>query len=398
MRQPRHGAGPSDRTVRILHISADFPDPLGPAKTRAVANLLGLVPEHAHSVYSLNRVGWRHGISVQAFGSDHRAIAYGAPARGVFLASCLDRLARWIAVGIARRGLRPDLVHAHKLSVEGLVGERLANGLGVPLVISSQGNSDLRIIAARPDLRPRWRRIWRNAAAVLPFAPWTAEGLERLLGPRAGPITCLPCPTPADRVIAPRRTAPVVRAVFGLDGQANKNAPLLIHAARLVVREIPDFRLEFVGGGRAASIKRLARAIRGQPWITLHGPIPHGAVQTLLNRSACLAVPSRRESYGMVFAEALLAGCPVLHGAGNGIAGYFADAAFAVPAAGNDARVLAGQLIAMLRDRDRIKAGLHRAQQAGDLALLRRPAIAATYRRALEQCPADSATAKVRAA
>jgi len=395
-----HGAAPGGltRRMRILHISADFPDPLRPAKTRAVANLLDLVPEHQHTVYSLNRVGWHYGISALIFGDDHRAVAYGAPGGGVFLAHCLDRLARWILRDLTGRGMRFELVHAHKLSVEGLLGERLADQLCVPLVISSQGNSDLKIIRARPDLRPRWRRIWRDAAAVLPFAPWTAEGLGRLLGPRANPVICLPCPTPADRIIAPRRTPPVVRAVFGLDGQANKNAPLLIRAARIVVREIPDFRLEFVGGGRPASIDRLARAIRGQPWITLIGPVAHDTVQTLLNGSACLAVPSRRESYGMVFAEALLAGCPVLRGAGNGIDGYFPDADFAVPATGNDARALADRLIVLLRDQDRIKTRLHAAQQAGDLALLRRPAIAETYRPALEQCRADGVIAKARAA
>ena len=40
----------------ILHLSADFPDPFVPGKTRAVSNLLDLVPEHDHEVYSLNRV------------------------------------------------------------------------------------------------------------------------------------------------------------------------------------------------------------------------------------------------------------------------------------------------------------------------------------------------------
>jgi hypothetical protein len=34
--------------MRVLHISADFPDPLVPAKTRAIANLLDLAPEHEH--------------------------------------------------------------------------------------------------------------------------------------------------------------------------------------------------------------------------------------------------------------------------------------------------------------------------------------------------------------
>ncbi len=139
----------------ILHLSADYPDPLMAQKTRAVANLIALVPEHAHHVYSLNRIGWRAGIRALDFadeaGEGHRAVAYGAPPKGLFLKRYLDRLADWLADDLVRRGLRPDLVHAHKLSSEGLVGAVLARRLGVPLAISVQGNTDLKVIGARRE-------------------------------------------------------------------------------------------------------------------------------------------------------------------------------------------------------------------------------------------------------
>ena len=42
----------------ILHISADYPDPIAPAKTKAVHNLLAATNDIPHAIYSINRVNW----------------------------------------------------------------------------------------------------------------------------------------------------------------------------------------------------------------------------------------------------------------------------------------------------------------------------------------------------
>lgn len=369
--------------MRILHLSADFPDPLAPGKTRAVANLLALAPDHDHLVYSLNRVTGPGGIFAQSFGPGNRAVAYAAPPLGVMLATRMAAVADWIASDLRGRGFAPDLVHAHKLSVEALAGHRLAAGLDVPLVVSSQGNSDLRILRARPDLRRRWRRIWRDAAAVLPFAPWTARALEQMLGPRSGPVQCLPCPTAADTIIPPRMAPPRLLGVFGLDEMANKRAGYLIDAVRIVRAGGLPAELEIVGTGSPASFARLSQKIRGLPFVRLAGHVRHDRIQHLMNRAALLAVPSRRESYGMVFAEALLAGCPVIHGAGNGPSGYFPRAPYAVPAPKRDAGALARTIARMLQGQAPIKAALGAAQRQGTLDFMRRPAIAGLYAQAL---------------
>lgn len=371
--------------MRILHISADFPDPLVPAKTRAVENLLALVPEHEHRVWSLNRVGWRHGISALGFGAGHRALTYGAPPRGLRLAGRLADVAAFILEDADRAGFRPDLVHAHKLSVEGLAGETVAAALGVPLAISSQGDSDLKILGARPDLRPRWGRIWRGAAVALPFAPWTAEALGRRLGPRLGPTECLPCPTSTADVLPPRETGPLLRAAFHLGVHRRKNAALLMRAAAAAAREVRDLRLEIVGGGDAEAFATLSETARAlDPGrIRLVGPRPHGEMPALFNAAAALAVPSRRESFGMVFVEALMAGCPVLMPRGFAIDGYLEDGLVSLAVPADDPAAVAGGLVRLAREETAFKRRLRALQENGGLALFRDEAIAATYRRAL---------------
>ena len=137
---------------------------------------------------------------------------------------------------------------------------------------------------------------------------------------------------------------------------------------------------------------RVAHLIGRHPAISLSGPVPHEQMQSLLNQTALLVQPSRRESYGMVLAEALLAGCPVLHTQGIAISGYFANAPFAGEAP-RTPQALASAMVQMLRQQERIKAHLARAQTDGTLQILRRPAIAARYRAALAQAAGHPALA-----
>lgn len=386
--------------MRILHLSADYPDPLAPSKTRAIANLLALADGHRHRVVSLNRVGWRAGTCALDFiddaGGPHRAVAYGAPGKGLFLKRFLERLADWIAADCAAAGFAPELVHAHKLSVEGLAGARLAARWGVPLAVSVQGNTDVKIIRARRDLRPAYAAIWREAAVVFPFAPWAQQGIEALLGPRTGPTRPLPCPDPADTLIAPAPAAePVIRSAFHLRDAANKNAVRLIRATAQAAAEVPGLRLEIIGGGDPTAFAALtALAERAAPGLVrLLGSVPHAEIQRQFSTAAGFALVSQRESYGMVFAEALLAGAPCLIPRGRAIDGYFTEGSVVLTADPEDEAEIARGLVRLVREEAELKARLAALGASGGLDFLTRAAIRATYLEALAEFGTDDATA-----
>ncbi|MEO0819555.1 MAG: glycosyltransferase family 4 protein [Pseudomonadota bacterium] len=376
------------RAMHILHISADFPDPLVPAKTRAVASLLELVAEHAHTVYSLNSVKFARGVHALPFGpeGEWRALSFGAWPKGLWLTASLAMVAEAILEDVAARGLRPDAVHAHKLSMEGLVGETVAARLGVPLIVSSQGNTDTKIIAVRRDLVPRWARIWHGAAAVLPFAPWTEAWLSARLGAREGPVYLLPCPTPADGITPPRAAAePLVVTAFNLAFYGNKNALALMEAASRTARALPGLTLEIIGGGDAAAFHRLSEAATGAgpARVRLPGPAAHGTIQARFNAAGAFALASHRESFGLVFVEALLAGCPIVHTAGMGFDGYLEDGEVSLRVPSRDTGAIAEAMTRILREEAGFKARLAALQESGGLARFRRDAIADTYRAAL---------------
>ncbi|MEX2520289.1 MAG: glycosyltransferase [Paracoccaceae bacterium] len=371
--------------MRILQLTADHPDPLVPNKAKAVANLIGLADRFQHRVVSLNRVGWRQGIEALDFadtaGPAHRAVAYGAPPKGLFLKHFLDRLADWIQKDCAAAGFAPDIIHAHKLSVEGLMGETLARRWGVPLVISVQGDSDLLITGAKRNLRPIYSRIWRGAAAAFPFTPWAAERLDALLGAREGPTYPLPCPGPADARMQPRAAPPVIVSAFHFSSASRKNAAALIRATGRAAAEIPDIRLEIIGGGDPAAFARLSALARNEApgRVDFLGALANSEMQKRFNAACGFALVSKRESYGMVFAEALLAGAPCLIPKGWGIDGYFEEGSVVISADPMDEDDILRGLLRLVREQDELKARLAALGDAGGLDLLTRAAIRETY-------------------
>ena len=376
--------------MRILHLSGDYPDPECSAKTRAIANLLENSTGYDHRVYSLNRVGWTKPLTARTFAdavSDANvSVRYPALPLGVLHLPFLRQLADWIARDCARTGFRPDVIHAHKLTIEGLAAERLARKIGVPFVVSAQGNTDLKIASARPDFRPAFARIWRQADLAFPFAPWTRDELNRLLGVRERPVTCLPCAGPADSIICPRHSPPVVRTAFRIGDWRNKNAARLIRAIGLAARDVPAIRLEVIGGGDDRALAHLkGLAVRRAPGLVRFlGPVPHAEIQSLLNDSAAFALASHRESFGMVFSEALLAGVPCLIPSRQAIDGYLPDGEVTLAVQPRDTDGIARSLVRMIREQTDFKARLQILQDNGALEFLRRSSVAGQYQQALK--------------
>jgi len=124
-----------------------------------------------------------------------------------------------------------------------------------------------------------------------------------------------------------------------------------------VVSAVPDARLVFAGGG--AGLGRLREAVARSPAaasIEVTGFVPEADLAALWRRAHVLAMPSRKEGFGLVYIEAMRYGLPViasLHDAGaevnvDGLTGVNVDMAR------RDS--IADALIALLGDTDRAAA------------------------------------------
>ena len=377
----------------VVHISGDFPDAVQPRKTRAVLNLVqGTADAFEHRVYSLNRVPLAARGHMSRIGAvevvadrDHVvSLTYAAPARGLFLATAMQRVAEAILGDLQRLGLRPAAVQGHKLSIEGLAARPIAAALSIPYALSLQGDTDQKILSIRRDLRGRYRQVYRDAAAVFPFAPWIARWCDESLGSRSAAPIVMPCVLASDAVLTPVSTPPKIIAALHLESWRRKNVRTLMAASA----RVPEATVEIAGDGPQTA-KDVVDSMIGRAGLQGRarriGYASPAEMQPWMNSAAVFAMPSLRETFGMVFVEALLAGCPIVYPEGRAVDGYFDGCGFALAVPPKDIDAVAEAIRTLLGDQDRRKGGLARWQRSAAAAAFRRDAILSSYSRGLTE-------------
>lgn len=373
----------------ILHITCDFPDPMVGAKTRSVQNLVENTPEYRHVVYSLNRANWKTGVHALRFGTDRTALSYGAPPKGLFHASRLKPVAEWILKDVRAQGIHPDVIHAHKHSVEGLIALDLSRALGTPFVCDIWGDTDLRITEVRRDLAPKWRQILSEAAAIFPCAPWATDKFETRFGLDRAKATVLPPIVWHDKFYGESKPAGAPRFVtlFNLDVHKRKNFVGLVQAIMEVAKTTPDVTLDVWGKGGPEAITEVAEIIAAagaDKRVFMKGPLPEGEFESILNGYVAFVMPTLRETFGMVFIEALFSGLPILYTREWSVDGLFQPGQVGYACRSHDPADVTAALKYLLAEEARLKADIAKLHAEGGLDPYKRAGVVATYRGVIE--------------
>ncbi len=358
-------------------------------KTKAILNLVEGTPEFRHVVYSLNRYTAFGGMAALPFGADRIALAYGALPKGIFWEARLRDVADWIIADLKSKGIVPHLVEGHKFTVEGLVAQQVAQAFSCPFICDIQGNSDVRILKNKPSLRGRYRQMAKEVALVFPFAPWAVPPFEDLIGLDRNKVSVLPVVPEIEGVSA---AVPVennrLLSVFNLDLWELKNLKGLVRALALIAPDFPDVSLDICGAGAAESVAKVSNILaRFDPTgrVNLLGPIPNQTLPLLIKNYAAFAMPTLRETYGLVFAEALFSGVPVLYSKGRSIDGYFNPQDIGYACDPDSVADIAAGLRHLLTHEADLKQGIARLQRDGGLQKLQKPYILSTYRQGIER-------------
>lgn len=391
---------PGERS-RVLHLSGDYPDSFDSFKTPVIRTLVELTrARFDHEVLSINRRNPAWGelfiqtlrtfgkpplaVSIKAF-DDGTAVCYDAPPKGLMHAAMLHRLGEYLAEKIEMGHDRPDLLVGHKLAIEGIAARRASELTGIPYAISIQGDTDTKIIEARPDLRAELARVFHDAKMVFPFAPWALRRVEARLGLRTGPVTMLPCPTDMDTPVAPSPGGDGFISVFHLKNSKRKNLQGMADAARLLEGKGQGVPLTIIGGGNADEVARSEKIVGGISCISLAGPMDRVMLRARMETATGFVMPSLRESFGLVFLEALFCGLPIIYPAGTAVDGYFDGASFAVRVNARDPQEVAAAMLKICQNEAAIKAELAQWQGGPDARFFMRTTIGETFAAGLDQ-------------
>jgi phosphatidylinositol alpha-1,6-mannosyltransferase len=167
------------------------------------------------------------------------------------------------------------------------------------------------------NLRPDYAKVLRGAKAVFVNSNHTGE---RLLQSLPGLETIQRCLLGTERDIdrpgcapSPSQREKLVLFVGRNDEMFAKGQDVLIAAWPAVVAAVPDAVLCFVGGGeRLDRLRALAAASPAAAAIQVLGQLGEDEVAALHRRARLFAMLSHVEGFGLVFAEAMSHGAPVL--------------------------------------------------------------------------------------
>jgi 1,2-diacylglycerol 3-alpha-glucosyltransferase len=237
----------------------------------------------------------------------------------------------------AVRTFAPDVIHAQSPFVSGLMARRLAQRSGAPLIFthhtrfSDYGHylGPLAGVAGR-TLEAYLHDFWAGCAAVIAPGGEHAEEIQRRLGARRRPVVRA-IPSGIDVVAIQRLAAVDLRAAHGWPREAvvvvshgrlapEKNVELLVEAfARAAAGDV-RLRLLLIGDGPSApaiAMRTSQPDLAGR--VSLSGRLPRMAALAMVRSGDLYAFASQTETQGLVLAEALVAGLPVVALAGPGV-------------------------------------------------------------------------------
>ncbi len=315
--------------MTVIHLTFDHPDLIDGKKTKAVKNLIASQHVYNHIVFSLNRTIFNSKIlKTQREHHGYTLFVFGLPF-GILLFLWMFIAYRRIAKIIKNGNIKPDLIHAHKLSYEGLIAYFLSKKLKVPFILTIRGDTDLKLLRHKRLYRRFYTHIVQHAKKVIFLAPWAVKPLERYLG-----ITLI-----SDKYTLIPNIINMVEwqqgetikfkkfiTVFNFVSYKRKNIVRVIKAFDKIFSNYPEYGLDIVGDGPNRSrIISFIKKSNHPDHFHLSGAIEHIALLNLYSKYQGFILPSFPETFGLVFIEALTAGLPIIYSKNSGIDGFFDD-------------------------------------------------------------------------
>ncbi len=231
-----------------------------------------------------------------------------------------------------------DIVHAHMLPRDGHAGLLIARTLKVPFALTVHGTDIFHYFI--PGQEPWKRNVWvaQEADALMAVSSLL---MSRVAPYRGENKISRVVPNGVDLSLVPEHTKNAPRAVISVGTlKARKCMDRTLEAFARLAGDYPDARLTIVGIGemRAQLENRIAQLGLGDR-VTLTGGLPHEEVIARMAESDLFVLPSWGEGYGIVYIEAMAAGCIAVGAKGEGIEDTIRDGenGFLVPAGDVDA-------------------------------------------------------------
>lgn len=321
----------AERNGKVLHISNDFANSKVHCELYQKLDQLGL----DQVVYTpIRRIESDGG---NQFEGPHTQIIYSYILRKyhrILFNLKIDKITNDIARKVDMSQI--SCVHATTLFSDGAVALQLKRRYGIPYVVAVRNTDVNDFLKLAPHLWWVHRAVIREADAVISITPalqqriqnhWTLIGMRdeiqrkgRVIANGINDYWLTHLHLDAQQHAKSHRICYV-----GLFDD-NKNVQSLVNAVLALKSEIPDIHLDLVGGNGNKEAEVLEVVKQHPDVLTYCGKIyEKDKLQEVYLRNSIFAMPSKTETFGLVYVEALSQGLSVLYTKGEGIDGLFEE-------------------------------------------------------------------------
>jgi len=290
-------------------------------------------------------------------GTMHEFVARGIVNKILF---ALFNLTFFLKAWFVVRSSRAQLLHAQWWLPGGLVGALVSLLTRVPLVVTTHG-TDVEMLRRTRWAAPLARFVFARAHTVTCGSTYLRQQLLALGVADAARVFVIPMPVAPDFEVQNSitrhgilnfelRITNLVLAVARLTKQ--KSVDTLIDALAILRERGSDAHLKIIGDGpERAALERQVRAFNLQDCVAFLGALAQKELPQHYASCAVFVLSSVREGMGLVLAEALLCGAPVIATNSGGMTDIVRDGETGLLFPERDARALADAIEKLLNDR-----------------------------------------------
>jgi len=320
--------------MKILHIHQDYPDGRPYPYTKAVSNLIdGCKVQDSnleHLVVSINRTSNPLKVSTQVFDQGVSIVYWAIPLPYIYYWS-MKLSSLYIHNKIKK--FKIDMIHAHKLTCEGVLAYFLAKKMHVPYSLSIRGGSDMHNTKRLSAHNPFFSKIFNKAKHIFWVSLWAKDYLQDTLNLNQEKVlTSVVLPNICNINLSyphkdfSERKGYITAVSF--HQYKRKGISELIESIAILNKNDPSIELYIYGSGDDIyknEIEKLIVSFAAQSCVFLKGQVHQQELLTAMSYCKGFLLPAVNETFGMAYIEALSVGCPILYVENTGVDGYFDD-------------------------------------------------------------------------
>ncbi len=325
----------------ILHLSFDYSERKNGPVTTAVGDLVQQTQNIANTkVIRLDRV--RNPAKESTHTNDRGQLCVNTLSLpfGLFLSTCMKRGYNKIIEADKKELINldsADVIHAHKLTYEGAIGYYLARELEIPLFISLR-QTDFAVLKYRKDLIGFYKKVLIKSSKIFHVAPYMVDSIREIMGEEFffqhinEKLVSLPNRVVRENTnynISPRERLLLIVLRLEKRSAKRKNLKNLFYAMKIINDE--NLKLNIIGDGNyLEKIKHLTNKIGIAKQVNFLGAVKNSEMDKYYKEAEAFVMPSRGETFGLVYGESLLNGTPILYSQKTGFDGLFNNVGVAV--------------------------------------------------------------------